>query len=116
MLDDLICVGIPGTPYTAPTSVTVPPIIPTTAAPIPTNIAVDTTEHCGRYYETAEGDYCNLLVLRFGITLEDFVFLNPAINENCTNLFLGESYCVQAVGDSKFSLSLSLLLPLVMRK
>ncbi|KAI8231929.1 LysM domain-containing protein [Colletotrichum sp. SAR 10_86] len=38
--------------------------------------------------------------MKFGISLTDFVFLNPAINENCTNLYAEESYCVQAVGDS----------------
>ncbi|KAJ3957715.1 hypothetical protein N0V92_005734 [Colletotrichum tropicale] len=37
--------------------------------------------------------------MKFGISLTDFVFLNPAINENCTNLYAEESYCVQAVGD-----------------
>lgn len=45
------------------------------------------------------GDYCNLLVLRFGISLSDFTFLNPDINPNCTNLFAQESYCVEPVGD-----------------
>lgn len=33
--------------------------------------------------------------------MDDFIFLNPSINANCTNLFADESYCVQAVGDSK---------------
>ncbi|KAG9698248.1 Six-hairpin glycosidase, partial [Aureobasidium melanogenum] len=33
------------------------------------------------------------------ISLDDFVFLNPAINANCTNLYAQESYCVRAVGD-----------------
>ncbi|KAL8653777.1 MAG: hypothetical protein Q9226_003712, partial [Calogaya cf. arnoldii] len=31
--------------------------------------------------------------------MDDFVFLNPGINSNCTNLLADESYCVQAVGD-----------------
>lgn len=35
------------------------------------------------------------------ISLYDFVFLNPPINENCTSLFVEKSYYVQAVGDSK---------------
>lgn len=33
------------------------------------------------------------------IALQDFYFLNPEINANCTNLLLGLAYCVQAVGD-----------------
>jgi len=42
-----------------------------------------------------------MIVIKFGISLDDFVFLNPVINANCTNLFAEESYCVQAVGDSE---------------
>lgn len=33
------------------------------------------------------------------ISLSDFYFLNPGINENCTNLDLGVAYCVEPVGD-----------------
>lgn len=32
------------------------------------------------------------------ISLADFYFLNPEIDQNCTNLELGEAYCVQPVG------------------
>ncbi|KAK5654042.1 hypothetical protein OQA88_7720 [Cercophora sp. LCS_1] len=99
MIGDQLCVNKPGTPYTTPPLTTIQPTIPTTAAPVPTDIAVDTTEYCGKYYKVVLGDYCNLLTIKFGISLADFIFLNPAINENCTNLFAEESYCVQAVGD-----------------
>ncbi len=33
------------------------------------------------------------------ISLEDFYFLNPEINANCTNLDLGVAYCVEPVGN-----------------
>jgi len=33
------------------------------------------------------------------MSLNDFVFLNPSINSNCTNLLYGISYCVEPVGD-----------------
>ncbi|KAH9232174.1 carbohydrate-binding module family 50 protein [Colletotrichum gloeosporioides 23] len=45
------------------------------------------------------GDYCNLVTLKFAISLPDFMFLNTGINSNCTNLFAQESYYIQAVGD-----------------
>lgn len=32
------------------------------------------------------------------ISLSDFLFLNPEINQNCSNLDLGVAYCVEAVG------------------
>lgn len=33
------------------------------------------------------------------LSLSDFYFLNPEINQNCTNLDLGIAYCVEPVGD-----------------
>ena len=43
-----------------------------------------------REYDVQPNDYCNLLCVKFGLTLDDFVFLNPALNKNCTNLFAEE--------------------------
>lgn len=80
------------------------PTSASTAAAAPTDIAEGTNAYCGMYYKAVLGDYCNMLILRFKITIDDFLFLNPAVNTNCTNLFAEESYCVQAVGDSKFLL------------
>ncbi|KAI5866007.1 LysM domain-containing protein [Durotheca rogersii] len=99
MVGDQVCVAVPGTPYITPAPTTIAPSIPTTAAPVPTNIAQGTNTYCGRYYEAIPGDYCNLVIMKFAISLSDFLFLNPAVNENCTNLFAYESYCIQPVGD-----------------
>ncbi|GFF73104.1 hypothetical protein IFM60648_03853 [Aspergillus lentulus] len=33
-----------------------------------------------------------------GISLNDFYFLHPEIDANCTDLMLGIAYCVEAVG------------------
>ncbi|KAL2817249.1 hypothetical protein BDW59DRAFT_166063 [Aspergillus cavernicola] len=40
----------------------------------------------------------NQLILKFGISLKDFLFLNAGVNNNCTNLYAEESYCVAPVG------------------
>lgn len=96
-----LCVSLPGEPYIAPSPTTLPPSIPITPAPVPTNVASGTNTYCGTYYEARLGDYCNQVMMKFGISLVDFVFLNTAINENCTNLFAYEAYCVQPVGDRK---------------
>lgn len=101
MVGDQLCISQPGTQYVAPASSSLAPTIPTTPAPVPTNVAAGTNQYCGEYYEAIPGDFCNKLIIKFGISLDDFVFLNSAINENCTNLFADESYCVEAVGDSK---------------
>lgn len=76
-----ICISVPGTPYKAPSgSTTLAPITPTTVAPKPTDAADGTNERCGQYYHVEKGDFCNLICLKFGISLDDFVYLNPAIN------------------------------------
>lgn len=96
-----VCVGAPGR-YQPPTGTDLPPLTLTTPATMPTNAAQGSDKACGRWYGVELGDYCNQLTLKFGISLADFIFLNNGINENCTNLFAEESYCVQVVGDSKF--------------
>jgi hypothetical protein len=45
-----------------------------------------------------EGDTCGLVSVANYISLSDFYFLNPEINENCSNLDLGVAYCVEPVG------------------
>ncbi|KAJ3561274.1 hypothetical protein NPX13_g9010 [Xylaria arbuscula] len=96
---DQLCISVPGTPYKDPESTILAPTIATTPAPIPTDVAPGVNERCGRYYQVMPDEYCNLIVLHFGISLTDFRFLNPDINDNCTNLFAYESYCVLPVGD-----------------
>lgn len=96
-----VCVSAPGKPYVTPTVSLVAPTIATTAAPVPTDVASGVNSRCGRYYHVVVGDYCNMIVVKFKITMADFIFLNPSINANCTNLLADESYCIQAVGDSK---------------
>lgn len=37
-------------------------------------------------------------MVKFSISLEDFLFLNQAVNKNCTDLLADQSYCVSPVG------------------
>ena len=80
IIGDEICIGSPGKPYVKPTASFSAVTSAATPAPVPTDVAEDTNHKCGRYYKAVVGDYCNLIVLKFGISLDDFVFLNPAIN------------------------------------
>ncbi|RDW92950.1 LysM peptidoglycan-binding domain-containing protein [Aspergillus mulundensis] len=100
---DSICVSPPGddgswTPITIPSaaSSTATPI--PTPAPVPTNLANGTVRRCSQYYLVEPGDYCNKIILKYSISLEDFLFLNQGVNQNCTNLFADESYCVSPLG------------------
>ena len=75
-----------------------------TSAPIatvPTNVANGVNRQCAQYYKAVEGDYCNLLVMKYSISLADFLFLNGDVNANCTNLLAESSYCIKPVGDSE---------------
>ncbi|KAF0328369.1 hypothetical protein K4K61_007357 [Colletotrichum sp. SAR11_59] len=98
-----VCIDAPGRKFVAPSDTSaLPPQTPTTTAPKPTDAADGSggsDKPCGRWYSVQQGDYCNLVAVKFAITLADFLFLNPAVNANCTNLFALESYCVAAVGD-----------------
>ena len=76
-----ICITSPGPSYTAP-----PPLTAITTGgaaisklPVPTNVASGTTTSCGLWYEAMPGDYCNLIILNFGISLNDFLILNPEV-------------------------------------
>ncbi|KAF4545174.1 uncharacterized protein LTHEOB_5585 [Lasiodiplodia theobromae] len=77
MVGDQICISSPGPRYATGSISGVTNI--TTSVPVPTNIANGTNT-------------------RFSIPLDDFIFLNPSINKNCTNLYAYKSYCVKAVG------------------
>ncbi|RMY12406.1 hypothetical protein D0867_07773 [Hortaea werneckii] len=68
------------------------------AVPAPTNSFPETKE-CGGWYTVQAGDDCAKLSVAFSMTISDFLFLNPEIYTNCTNLLLGVSYCVFPVGD-----------------
>ncbi|KDN59784.1 putative LysM domain-containing protein [Colletotrichum sublineola] len=92
-----ICVSFPGD--VASTTTTRPPQS-ATVAPIPTNVVDGTNTRCSRYYEIKLDDTCASVSTNQGIALQDFYFLNPELNTtSCSNLFLGYSYCVAAVGD-----------------
>lgn len=98
MVDYQLCISKPGGTYTMP-STTRTATTATTTALVPTNLAQGTNTDCAEYYTAVSGDYCSLVIIKFSISLDDFLFLNPEVNENCTNLYAEEAYCVEAVGD-----------------
>lgn len=75
-----ICISQPGKKYVPPSAAFAAPTSVTVAAPAPTDLAKGTNEKCGLFYKVALGDFCNLLVVKFSISMADFTFLNPEIN------------------------------------
>lgn len=80
---DEICLSPPGGgTQVSPTSAsTTTPASTQTPAPVPTDIAQGTNTYCAEYHQVQPGEYCNFLVVRFSISLEDFLFLNQGVNE-----------------------------------
>ncbi|KAJ5195956.1 hypothetical protein N7449_006435 [Penicillium cf. viridicatum] len=71
----------------------------TTVAAVPTNAVTTSNEDCGEWYTVSSGDDCATITDNAGISLADFYFLNPQLNGTCTDLWLGNAYCVEAVGN-----------------
>ncbi|PYI36128.1 hypothetical protein BP00DRAFT_474788 [Aspergillus indologenus CBS 114.80] len=100
----VVCIGPPGgylnhTLEGSGNSTAANPTTITTTAPAPTNALNGSSTSCGKWYTVVEGDTCSLVSVANSVSLTDFYFLNPEIDANCTNLELGEAYCIAAVGD-----------------
>ncbi|KAM0544190.1 hypothetical protein ACHAPJ_011941 [Fusarium lateritium] len=96
----IICVSDPSG-YTPPKRPGAGAGTVTTAAPLPTNAQSKSNKNCGKWYMPKKGkdEGCAELINANGITLDDFLFLNPQINKKCTNMLADTMYCVKAVGD-----------------
>ncbi|EJT78005.1 hypothetical protein GGTG_03108 [Gaeumannomyces tritici R3-111a-1] len=85
-IGDSIRVSPPGEPdYTIspyPTT-TGPPV--QTVPPVPPNTAPNTTTNCVLYHFVAEGEHCNKLVVKYSISLPNFLFLciPPRVLRRC---------------------------------
>lgn len=53
-----------------------------------------TTSNCYEWHKVVSGDYCGLIESSFGISFAQFQLWNPDINAACSNLLLGDAYCV----------------------
>lgn len=65
---------------------------------MPTNAVTTSNTDCGYWYTIQENDDCQNITNTYGISLDDFYFLNPQLNGSCASLWLGNAYCVEAVG------------------
>ncbi|KAF9047715.1 hypothetical protein BJ165DRAFT_1118997 [Panaeolus papilionaceus] len=69
-------------------------------APVPANLAISAnvnTTTCAEYYTIASGDSCTSIEDSFALTNAQFLALNPGVNAQCTNIILGEAYCVFSI-------------------
>ncbi|GMF89511.1 unnamed protein product [Aspergillus oryzae] len=101
-----ICRGPPGgaieVPTGAPTTTSGPTatgVVYSTPAPVPTNAMAGYNHRCGKWYTTKYNDSCTDIAANAGIPYEEWLFLNPDVFANCTNLWDGYAYCVGVVGN-----------------
>ncbi|RAH84622.1 hypothetical protein BO86DRAFT_441488 [Aspergillus japonicus CBS 114.51] len=66
---------------------------------VPTNAVTTSNTDCGHWYTIQRRDTCDGIAGEFGISLRELYFLNPQLNGTCASLWVGNSYCVQAVGN-----------------
>ncbi|KAJ7114305.1 hypothetical protein C8R44DRAFT_710133 [Mycena epipterygia] len=74
------------------------PSVPPTGPP--SNIATGTLTNCTEYYTVMSGDTCSAVDEEFDISLADLLRWNTALTADCTDLELGEAYCVAGGGNA----------------
>ncbi|KAK2746208.1 hypothetical protein FQN57_003330 [Myotisia sp. PD_48] len=90
------CIGVPGTPTKPPTT-TAAPTTTTPTDPSPTQTGI--IKNCNRYHKAVSGDSCSSIVDQYGtFNLETFIKWNPAVNTDCSALWLGYYYCIGIPG------------------
>ncbi|EON67522.1 hypothetical protein W97_06890 [Coniosporium apollinis CBS 100218] len=51
---------------------------------------------CTQWYTVQSGDQCGIIQQRFGISMQQLMAWNTGLSGDCSNLWLGYSYCVRA--------------------
>lgn len=69
--------------------------------PAPTQTGIIAS--CDKYYVVVSGDSCSSIEVAYDISFATFYAWNPAIGSDCTNLWLGEAYCVGISGSTTTS-------------
>ncbi|KAK1222820.1 hypothetical protein PQX77_014242 [Marasmius sp. AFHP31] len=55
---------------------------------------------CGKSYTVVSGDTCTAIDKKFGLSTGTIISLNSAVNSGCTNLYIGQTLCVQLASSS----------------
>ncbi|SCV56449.1 uncharacterized protein FFB14_14648 [Fusarium fujikuroi] len=98
LVGDNLCITNPDGDYSIPENSHGAVEIATTTAPVPMPTPDRTSGRCAEYHLVTAGEDCGDFTLKYEITLKDFIFLNPHVWENCTNVYKDYYYCVRPVG------------------
>ena len=69
--------------------------VSSTTLPPPGPTPSGTTKTCYKWHLVVSGDNCALLQDTLGVTMVQLMAWNPELKADCSNLVLGEAYCVQ---------------------
>ncbi|OKP09445.1 hypothetical protein PENSUB_5211 [Penicillium subrubescens] len=72
------------------------PSLTAEASAIPTMVYPYALSSCLSYATVSTGDYCEKLETEYGISAVQLRDWNPGLDEACTNLWCGYSYCIKA--------------------
>ncbi|KAF8537777.1 hypothetical protein BDD12DRAFT_780083 [Trichophaea hybrida] len=72
------------------------PPAPKQIQPAPTNIPNGTTLNCFQWYVVQQGDICFDITNQYSISVAEFQYWNPQVNDQCTDLIPGDAYCVDS--------------------
>jgi len=74
--------------------------VSSTIVTAPTTIPSGTTSNCYQYYVIQPNDYCAKIENQFDITFAQLQQWNPSLLSDCSNLALGEAYCVNGASSA----------------
>jgi len=81
-------------------------------APTPTG----TTPECYVWHVVISGDTCFLLTTMYGMTFSQFKLWNPQLDDQCSNLLLGDAYCVRGPGPTGIPTPTPTVVPLFVQE
>lgn len=58
-------------------------------------VVQEQSDQCYKWHVIVDGDNCSLLQNTLGVTVAQLTAWSPDLKADCTNLLLGEAYCVQ---------------------
>lgn len=90
------CVHVAGAGTTSPGATP-------TSDPVPSPHQTGITESCDKFYKVAKGDSCDSVTSKFGISKDQLVKWNSAIDKDCNGFWAEYYICVHAAGASTTS-------------
>ncbi|GKU22647.1 unnamed protein product [Fusarium langsethiae] len=105
------CVGVPGTPTSAPTISTVTSTKPTgPSRPTATQEGIIST--CTAFHMATKGETCDKIVASYGtFDFDTFFKWNPAVGKDCSGIWANYYYCIGVPGSPTVKSSATSLKP-----